>query len=163
MAKLGFIVLGIMGKPMTGHLVAANHSVHVYDRHPEPIKELVAKGAIATKNSKEVAKKSDVIIIMVPDTPDVEAVIFGPDGIAEGVKKGAIVVDMSSISPLATKDFAIRLEALGVEMLDGPVSGGQVGAENATLSIMGSNGMAQYIYSMYPEYIFIKEGGENIV
>jgi 2-hydroxy-3-oxopropionate reductase len=136
MANLGFIGLGIMGKPMAGHLVAAGHTVPVFDVNSESIEELAGKGAMACGSSKEVAEKSDIIIIMVPDTPDVEAVLFGPAGVSEGVKKGSIVVDMSSISPLATKEFAQRLEAMGVEMLDGPVSGGQVGAENAALSIM---------------------------
>jgi len=136
MANLGFIGLGIMGKPMVGHLVAAGHTVHVFDVFPEMVDEMAGKGAMACSSSKEVAEKSDTIIIMVPDTPDVEAVLFGPAGVSEGVKKGSIVVDMSSISPIATKDFARRLEAMGVEMIDGPVSGGQVGAENASLSIM---------------------------
>ena len=136
MAKLGFIGLGIMGKPMAGHLLAAGHTVHVYDVVPEGVKELAAKGAVAGSNSKEVAQKSDIIIIMVPDTPDVEAVLFGKDGVAEGVKRGSIVVDMSSISPIATKEFAEKLAGMGVKMLDAPVSGGQVGAQNATLSIM---------------------------
>ncbi len=136
MAKLGFIGLGIMGKPMAGHLLAAGHTVHVYDVVPESVKELAAKGAVAGSNSKEVAQKSDIIIIMVPDTPDVEAVLFGKDGVAEGVKRGSIVVDMSSVSPIATKEFAKKLAAMGVKMLDAPVSGGQVGAQNATLSIM---------------------------
>ncbi len=136
MANLGFIGLGIMGKPMAGHLVKAGHKVYVYDINPAPVQELVAKGALGCKSSKEVAENSEIIIIMVPDTPDVEQVLFGPSGVAEGVKKGSIVVDMSSISPLATKEFARKLAALGVEMLDAPVSGGQVGAENATLSIM---------------------------
>jgi len=136
MAKLGFIGLGIMGKPMAGHLLAAGHTVHVYDVNPEPVKELAAKGAVVCSHSKEVAQKSDVIFIMVPDTPDVEAVLFGKDGVAEGVRSGSIVVDMSSISPIATKEFAKKLAALGAKMLDAPVSGGQVGAEKATLSIM---------------------------
>jgi len=136
MANLGFIGLGIMGKPMAGHLVKAGHRVYVYDLNPEPIRELSAKGAVACRSSKEVAEKSDVIILMVPDTPDAEQVLFGREGVAEGVKKGSVVVDMSSISPIATKEFAKKLHGLGVEMLDAPVSGGQVGAENATLSIM---------------------------
>ena len=136
MAKLGFIGLGIMGKPMAGHLLAAGHTVHVYDVSPEPVKELATKGAVVCSHSKEVAQKSDIIFIMVPDTPDVEAVLFGKDGVAEGVRSGSIVVDMSSISPIATKEFAKKLAALGVKMLDAPVSGGQVGAEKATLSIM---------------------------
>ena len=136
MANLGFIGLGIMGKPMASHLVAARHKVHVYDLNPEPVTALAAKGAIACRSSKEVAQKSDVVIIMVPDTPDVEAVLFGKDGVAEGLKPGAVVVDMSSISPIATRDFALKVEALGAKYLDAPVSGGQVGAENASLSIM---------------------------
>jgi 2-hydroxy-3-oxopropionate reductase len=136
MANLGFIGLGIMGKPMAGHLVKAGHRVYVYDLNPEPIRELSAKGAVACRSSKEVAEKSDVIILMVPDTPDAEQVLFGREGVAEGVKKGSVVVDMSSISPIATKEFAKKLHGLGVEMLDAPVSGGQLGAENATLSIM---------------------------
>lgn len=136
MANLGFIGLGIMGKPMAGHLINAGHKVFVYDLNPAPVQELSAKGAKGCKNSKEVAENSEIIIIMVPDTPDVEQVLFGPAGVVEGVKKGSIVVDMSSISPIATKEFARKLADLGVEMLDAPVSGGQVGAENATLSIM---------------------------
>jgi len=136
MAKLGFIGLGIMGKPMAGHLLAAGHAVHIYDVNPEPVKELASKKAVVCSHSKEVAQKSDIIFIMVPDTPDVEAVLFGKDGVAEGVRSGSILVDMSSISPIATKEFARKLAALGVKMLDAPVSGGQVGAEKATLSIM---------------------------
>ncbi len=136
MADLGFIGLGIMGKPMAGHLIKAGHKVLVYDVNAAAVQELAAKGAVACRSSKEVAEKTGIIIIMVPDTPDVEAVLFGKNGLAEGVKAGSIVVDMSSISPIATKEFAKRLAAMGVEMLDAPVSGGQVGAENAALSIM---------------------------
>jgi len=136
MAKLGFIGLGIMGKPMADHLLAAGHTVHVYNRSSGPVRELASKGAVACSSSKEVAQKSDVLFIMVPDTPDVEAVLFGKDGVVEGVRSGSIVVDMSSISPIATKELAKKLDALSVKMLDAPVSGGQVGAENATLSIM---------------------------
>ncbi|MEK7778065.1 MAG: 2-hydroxy-3-oxopropionate reductase [Chloroflexota bacterium] len=136
MANLGFIGLGIMGKPMAGHLIAAGHTLHVYDLNPAPVRELASKGAVACTSGKQVAQKSDIIITIVPDTPDEEAVLFGKDGVAEGLRPGAIVVDMSSISPIATKEFAQRLEALGAKMLDAPVSGGQVGAQNATLSIM---------------------------
>ena len=136
MADLGFIGVGIMGKPMAGHLVKAGHKVLVYDVNAAAVHELATKGAVACKSSKEVAEKTGIIIIMVPDTPDVEAVLFGKGGLAEGLKAGSIVVDMSSISPIATKEFAKRLAAMGVQMLDAPVSGGQVGAENATLSIM---------------------------
>lgn len=136
MANLGFTGVGIMGKPMAGHLLAAGHTVRVYDMNPEPVQELASKGAVACSSSREVAEKSDIVFIMVPDTPDVEAALFGKGGVAEGIKSGSIVVDMSSISPIETKGFAEKLAAMGVEMLDAPVSGGQVGAEKATLSIM---------------------------
>ena len=136
MADLGFIGLGIMGKPMSGHLLKAGHTVYVYDVVPESVKEMVSKGAVGCGSGKEVAEKCNIVFTMVPDTPDVEAVLFGKAGVAEGIKSGAIVVDMSSISPIATREFARKLEELGVKMLDAPVSGGQVGAENATLSIM---------------------------
>ncbi len=159
MTQLGFIGLGIMGKPMSGHLLEAGHTVNVYDVTAESVKELAVKGAVACSSSKEVAEKSDIIFIMVPDTPDVEAVLFGEDGVAEGVKKGAIVVDMSSISPIATKDSAKKLEAKGVEMLDAPVSGGQVGAQNATLSIMV--GGKPEIFDKIKPYFEIM--GKNIV
>lgn len=159
MANLGFIGLGIMGKPMAGHLVKAGHTVYVFDINPVPVQELVAKGAVGCKSSKEVAEKSEIIIIMVPDTPDVEQVLFGPAGVAEGVKKGSIVVDMSSISPIATKEFARKLADLGVEMLDAPVSGGQVGAENATLSIM-VGGKVEIFEKVKPIFELM---GKNIV
>ncbi len=136
MAKLGFIGLGIMGKPMAGHLLAAGNTVHIYDVVAEAVKEVSSKGGMVCGSSKEVAQKSDIIFIMVPDTPDVEAVLFGEDGVAEGIRAGSTVVDMSSISPIATKEFARKLNAQGVKVLDAPVSGGQTGAEKATLSIM---------------------------
>ncbi|MFC2036019.1 2-hydroxy-3-oxopropionate reductase [Chloroflexota bacterium] len=159
MAKLGFIGLGIMGNPMASHLIVAGHIVHVYNRSFGPIQELTAKGALACSNSREVAQQSDITFIMVPDTPDVEAVLFGKDGIAEGAKSGSTVVDMSSISPIATKEFAKRLNAIGTNMLDAPVSGGQVGAENATLSIMV--GGKPEIFELIKPYFEIM--GKNIV
>jgi len=159
MADLGFIGLGIMGKPMARHLIEAKHTVHVYNRSPAPIKLLADLGAVACDSSKQVAARSNLIFIMVPDTPDVEAVLFGPNGVAEGVRKGSIVVDMSSISPIATKAFAKRLESLGVEMLDAPVSGGQVGAENASLSIMV--GGKENVFSEVRPYFELM--GKNIV
>jgi len=159
MTDLGFIGLGIMGKPMAGHLVNAGYTVHVFSRSPEPVKELEASGAKACRTTREVAEKSDVIFIMVPNTPDVNVVLFGFNGVAEGVKQGAIVVDMSSISPIATKEFAEKLEALGVEMLDAPVSGGQVGAQNATLSIM-VGGKREIFEKVEP---FFELMGRNIV
>jgi len=156
---LGFIGLGIMGKPMAGHLLAAGHKVHVYDRDAASVKELVSRGAVACLNSREVATVSDLIIVMVPDTPDVEQVLFGEDGVAAGVKRGATVVDMSSISPIATKDFAKRLADIGVDMLDAPVSGGQVGAEKAILSIMV--GGKQQVFDRVKPYFELM--GRNIV
>jgi len=136
MANLGFIGIGIMGKPMAGHLLAAGNTVHIYDVVAAGVDELAGKGAVKCASPKEVAEKSDIVFIMVPDTPDVEAVLFGKDGVADGIGKGKTVVDMSSISPVATKTFATRLAGQGVEMLDAPVSGGQVGAEGAALTIM---------------------------
>jgi len=159
MANIGFIGLGIMGKPMSGHLLAAGHTVHVYDVNLESVKELASKGAVACSSSKEVAQKSDIIIIMVPDTPDVENVLFGKDGVAEGVRSSSIVVDMSSISPIATKEFAKKLDATGVEMLDAPVSGGQVGAEKAALSIMV--GGKPKVFAQIKPYFEIM--GKNII
>ena len=159
MADLGFIGLGIMGKPMAGHLVKAGHKVHVFSRSPGPVKELADSGAVACSSAREVAEKSDMVFIMVPDTPDVDMVLFGSDGVAEGVRKGSIVVDMSSISPIATKKFAQKLESLGVEMLDAPVSGGQLGAQNATLSIM-VGGKKEIFEKAKP---FFELMGQNIV
>jgi 2-hydroxy-3-oxopropionate reductase len=136
MAEIGFIGLGIMGKPMAGHLLKAGHTVYVYDIVPESIAELKKQGALPCGSSKEVAGKTGIVFLIVPDTPDVEAALFGKNGVAEGIRPGSIVVDMSSISPIATKEFARKLKEMGVEMLDAPVSGGQVGAQNAALSIM---------------------------
>jgi 2-hydroxy-3-oxopropionate reductase len=136
--KLGFVGLGIMGAPMAGHLVAAGHTVYVNTRSKVP--EVIAKSAaIQCASPAEVAEKADIIFTMVPDTPDVERVLFGDKGIASGLAnggKGKVVVDMSSISPIATKEFAKKINALGADYLDAPVSGGEVGAKNATLSIM---------------------------
>ena len=133
--NVGFIGLGIMGAPMAGHLIAGGHSLALKTRRQVP-EALVSAGGHACATAAEVAERSDVIILMLPDTPDVEAVLFGADGIAEGVKRGAVVVDMSSISPIATRDFAARLAERGAAYLDAPVSGGEVGAKNAALSIM---------------------------
>ena len=133
--KVGFIGLGIMGKPMAGHILAGGHELYVHGRRGAP-SELVAKGAKECKSGAEVARNAEVVIVMVPDTPDVEAVLFGANGVAEGISAGKTVVDMSSISPIATKDFARRIGERGGAYLDAPVSGGEVGAKNATLSIM---------------------------
>jgi len=127
MIDIGFIGLGTMGRPMAGHLQAAGHRLFLHDVAPIA-PELVAAGGVVCKSGKEVAEHSDVVIIMVPDTPQVEAVLFGEGGVAQGISKGQIVVDMSSISPLATKEFAKKIEALGADYLDAPVSGALVGA-----------------------------------
>ncbi len=135
MSNIGFIGLGIMGRPMAGHLVAGGHKLFVYDHKPAP-QALLDKGAIACTSGKDVAKNADIIITMVPDTPHVEDALFGTGGVAEGLTPGKIVVDMSSISPIATKSIALRINALGCDYLDAPVSGGDVGAKAATLTIM---------------------------
>ncbi|MCB1773050.1 MAG: 2-hydroxy-3-oxopropionate reductase [Gammaproteobacteria bacterium] len=135
MSKLGFIGLGIMGTPMAGHLIAGGHEVYLHTRSAVPA-ELVDAGGTACESGREVASNADVIFVMVPDTPHVESVLFDDDGVAAGLSAGKTVVDMSSISPMATKRFAERINALGCEYLDAPVSGGQVGAKNAALSIM---------------------------
>ena len=142
--KLGFIGLGIMGTPMAGHLMKAGHRLFLHSRSGVP-QELVTAGGKACGSGKEVAASADIVITMVPDTPDVEQALFGDNGVAAGLKAsaggaagrvGKVVVDMSSISPVQTKEFAQRINQLGCDYLDAPVSGGDVGARNATLSIM---------------------------
>ena len=133
--KLGFIGLGIMGSPMAGHLITGGHEVYLYSLPAVPA-ALVEAGGKACTSGKEVAQKADIVITMVPDTPDVGRALFGENGVAEGLAKGKIVVDMSSISPVETKEYAKRINELGCEYLDAPVSGGDVGARNAALSIM---------------------------
>lgn len=127
--KLGFVGLGIMGAPMAGHLVKAGHEVFIYTRS-KVAPEIAQSTAVQCASATEVAQKADIIFVMVPDTPDVERVLFGTNGIALGLSKGKVVVDMSSISPIATKEFAKKINALGCDYLDAPVSGGEVGAKN---------------------------------
>ncbi len=133
--SLGFIGLGIMGAPMAAQLIAAGHQlfVHTRSKYPEAI---AASTAVRCDSPAAVARQADIVFLMLPDTPDVDKVLFAAGGVAEGLGAGKVVVDMSSISPIATKDFAARIEALGCDYLDAPVSGGEVGARNATLSIM---------------------------
>jgi 2-hydroxy-3-oxopropionate reductase len=133
--KLGFIGLGIMGAPMAGHLRAAGHELYVNTRSKVP-QSLLDAGAQACRTPAEVARQAEVVFTMVPDTPDVAKVLFGDDGIAGVLGKGKTVVDMSSISPIETQDFARRIEATGADWLDAPVSGGEVGAKAASLTIM---------------------------
>lgn len=135
MSKLGFIGLGIMGNPMADHLIAAGHEVCLFSRSGVP-EGLTAAGGVACDSPRAVADAAEVIILMVPDTPHVEDVLFGATGVAAGLSPGKCVIDMSSISPLATKDFAARIDALNCDYVDAPVSGGEVGAKAASLTIM---------------------------
>ncbi len=132
---LGFIGLGIMGAPMAHHLLKAGHTLFTHTRS-QTADYLLQAGAQPCANAAEVASKADIIFTMLPDTPDVEKVLFGENGVAAGLTAGKTVVDMSSISPIATKEFAQRIQALGCDYLDAPVSGGEVGAKNAALTIM---------------------------
>ncbi|MDP1644959.1 MAG: 2-hydroxy-3-oxopropionate reductase [Thiobacillus sp.] len=134
--NVAFIGLGIMGKPMVLNLRKAGHTVFVHGRRTESMTPLSEAGCTACQSAAEAASKTEIIIVMVSDTPDVEQVIFGDNGVIHGARPGAVVVDMSTISPTATRRFAETLRARGIEMLDAPVSGGDVGAINATLSIM---------------------------
>ena len=133
--KLGFIGLGIMGAPMAGHLLKAGHQLFVNTRSQVPA-DLLAAGAISCANAQEVAAQADIAFLMLPDTPDVQRVLFGEHGVALGLAPKKTVVDMSSISPLETKEFAGKINALGCDYLDAPVSGGEVGAKAASLTIM---------------------------
>jgi 2-hydroxy-3-oxopropionate reductase len=136
--NIGFIGLGIMGAPMARHLVDAGHALFVHTRSKVPA-ALADTGAVRCANAAEVAQRSEVIITMLPDTPDVEAVLFGENGVASGLQAGGarkVVIDMSSISPMATKSFAQKVNALGADYIDAPVSGGEVGAKAASLTIM---------------------------
>ncbi len=133
---IGFIGLGVMGRPMAAHVLAKGHALVVHNRSRGAVDTLVAAGATAEATPAGVAARASIVITMVPDTPDVEAVIAGPHGVLETLKPGAVVIDMSSISPEATRRLAAAVAAKGGSMLDAPVSGGEIGAVNATLSIM---------------------------
>ncbi len=132
--KIGFVGLGIMGRPMALNLKAGGHDLIVPER--ASLTAEIRAAATVVANARAVAAASEVVILMVPDTPDVETALFGADGVAEGLKAGSLVIDMSSISPIATKDFARRVNALGCDYVDAPVSGGEVGAKQASLTIM---------------------------
>ena len=134
--KIGFIGLGIMGKPMAKNLLKAEFSIVAYDLNKDAVADLVKAGALAASSSKEAAGRADVIITMLPDSPDVKEVILGKDGVLEGIKPGSIVIDMSSINPLVSQEIEKELRKKGVEMLDAPVSGGETGAIQRTLAIM---------------------------
>lgn len=133
--KIGFIGLGVMGRPMAGHLIAAGHDVTI--NRVKPVSQfLIEQGAKAADTAQAAVEDAEVVILMLPDTPDVENMLFGKDGIIDALKPGTLVIDMSSISPVATKEFAEKVEAKGCDYLDAPVSGGEVGAKNAALTIM---------------------------
>jgi len=135
-SRIGFIGLGIMGKPMSKNLLKAGHQLVVYDIRPEPVEELVAAGAERGASAKDVAARIQIVITMLPDSPDVEQAILGPAGVLEGARPGAIVIDMSSISPLVAQKVGAACAARGVEFLDAPVSGGEPKAIDGTLAIM---------------------------
>jgi 2-hydroxy-3-oxopropionate reductase len=135
MTNLGFIGLGIMGRPMAGHLLTAGHNLYAHSRSSVPA-DLIIAGAIPCATASEVARQADIIITMLPDTQDVDAVLFGSEGVAKGLSAGKTVVDMSSISPIATREFARRIGEHNCSYLDAPVSGGEVGAKAGTLTIM---------------------------
>ncbi len=142
--KIAFVGLGIMGRPMASHLQAAEHALYVVRHHSELPAEIVAAGAVVCGSAAEAAREAEVAIIMVPDTPDVAEVLFGDGGIAEGLATGKTVIDMSSISPTETKEFAARVSDLGCDYIDAPVSGGELGAKNAALTIMAGGPQAAF-------------------
>ena len=134
--RVGFVGLGVMGKPMARNLMRAGFALRAHSRSSPPVDELEAEGATRASSPADVAASSDVVITMVPDTPDVERVLFGDRGVVAGAAEGVLVIDMSTIDPIGTRGFAARLAERGLAMLDAPVSGGQVGAEAGTLAIM---------------------------
>jgi 2-hydroxy-3-oxopropionate reductase len=134
--KIGFIGVGIMGRPMAGHLQQGGHELFLVQHRSPPPTALVESGAQVCASAAEVASRAEIVILMLPDTPDVERVLLGAQGVAEGLKPGSCVVDMSSIDPIATRGFAERVRQLGCDYVDAPVSGGEVGAKNAALTIM---------------------------
>ncbi len=157
--NIGFIGSGIMGQPMALNLMKRGYKLWVYARRPDTLASLLKAGAIACNSPQEVASHAEVVFTIVSDTPDVEQVIFGEAGIVHGARAGTVVVDMSTISPTATVDFARRLQAQGLEMLDAPVSGGEKGAIGATLSIM-VGGKPEVFESIKPLFACM---GKNIV
>jgi len=157
MAKVGFIGPGIMGAPMAANLLKGGHELFVYGRRTVP-ESLLAAGAKRCASPKEVAEQAEYVFIIVSDTPDVEQVLFGENGVASGLGKGQVVIDMSSISPMATKEFASKINGLGSQYLDAPVSGGEVGAKAGSLTIM-VGGPAQTFAAVKP---FFELMGKNI-
>ncbi len=148
MERIGFIGLGAMGKPMTRNLMKAGYPVNVLTRTRSKIGDLLADGAVWCNTPKEIAQKSDVVITMLPDTPDVELVFGGKDGVFEGARPGMLLIDMSTVSPIAVRKLAREAEARGCDFLDAPVSGGDIGAQNGTLSIMAGGGESAFQRAM---------------
>ena len=159
MERIGFIGLGIMGKPMARNLIKAGYPMVVHSRSRGPVDELAAEGALPAASPQEVAEQSDVVITMLPDSPDVEMVVLGQDGVANGLSSGMLFIDMSTIAPATANKVYETLKAKGVDSLDAPVSGGEVGAKEATLSIMvgGSEDAFQRAKSIFEVM------GKNIV
>ena len=144
MANIGFIGLGIMGAPMAGHLQAAGHTVITSKHSSPPRQELLDKGLRVLDTPKAVAEAAETVILMLPDTPQVQDVLFGENGVAGGLSAGKLVIDMSSISPIETREFARKVRATGADYVDAPVSGGEVGAKNAALSIMAGGSQESF-------------------
>ena len=142
--KIGFIGLGIMGKPMAKNLVKAGYSLVVHDINQEPVDELAGEGAAREASPKDVAAAADVVITMLPDSPDVEKVVLGEEGVIEGAKEGLILIDMSSINPLVAQKIEKEASQKGIRMLDAPVSGGEPGAVAGTLAIMAGGDEALF-------------------
>ena len=156
---IGFIGLGIMGKPMAKNLLKAGYPLVVYNRSKKPVEDLVKEGALSSNSPKEVAERAEIIITMLPDSPEVQEVILGKDGVIQGLKPNSVVIDMSSINPLVTQKIAETLKQKGVKMLDAPVSGGEAGAIQGTLAIMV--GGEEEVYRDCME--IFKAMGKNIV
>ena len=148
MERIGFIGLGAMGKPMTRNLMKAGYPVNVLTRTRSKIGDLLADGAVWCNTPKEIAQKSDVVITMLLDTPDVEQVFGGKDGVFDGARPGMLLIDMSTVSPIAVRKLAREAEARGCDFLDAPVSGGDIGAQNGTLSIMAGGGESAFQRAM---------------
>ncbi|MFW5986356.1 MAG: 2-hydroxy-3-oxopropionate reductase [Halanaerobiales bacterium] len=161
MVKIGFIGVGIMGKPMAKNLIDAGYEMVVYDINEKALDEVVEYGADRGLSPKDIAEKSDVIITMLPDSPDVEAVVLGEDGVIEGVREGQTLIDMSSIAPLVSQKIAGELEKKGVEMLDAPVSGGQEGAEAGTVAFMV--GGKEEVFAEHKDILDVMGGSVTLV
>ena len=157
--KIGFIGLGIMGKPMSKNLLKAGYSMVVYGHNMEVLKELEAEGAVIAASSKEVAEKSDIIITMLPNSPQVKEVLLGADGVVDGAKPGTIVIDMSSIDPMVSRELYARLKEKDIELLDAPVSGGEPKAVDGTLSIMA--GGSEKVFEQVKD-ILLKMGSSAV-